>query len=148
MTTTCVGVVLVATHLGEFWPFSIFPMFSRSGRPWRNALVVALDDSDAELVGRTWTLAELPGPIVALEPLGIPQRDFAKLLVEERSWTDQGAQHLRDVLTPALRSHARLLVVDVRGDLDARSELRITARPFAELRADGAVELLTRVNTP
>ena len=25
--------LLVSTHLGEFWPFSIYPMFSRGGHP-------------------------------------------------------------------------------------------------------------------
>lgn len=29
--------LLVAIHLGEFWPFSIYPMFSQTGNPWTGA---------------------------------------------------------------------------------------------------------------
>ena len=30
---------LVATHEGEYWPFSIYPMFSKAGNPWTRAIV-------------------------------------------------------------------------------------------------------------
>ena len=37
--TLIVYALLVATHLGEFWPFSIYPMFSQAGNPWSRAVV-------------------------------------------------------------------------------------------------------------
>jgi hypothetical protein len=36
--------VLVASHEGEFWPFSIYPMFSQAGNPWTRAMVIDVTD--------------------------------------------------------------------------------------------------------
>ena len=41
---------LLPSHEGEFWPFSIYPMFSQAGNPWTRAMVLDVTTTpDAEL---------------------------------------------------------------------------------------------------
>lgn len=64
-----IGVVvanflLIATHGGDFYPFSRFPMFSRAGRPWTVALV------------RSVTPEEAQQPLGAVEESALPGQPF------------------------------------------------------------------------
>ena len=70
---------LVATHRGEFWPFSLYPMFSRAGRPWTRALVRHVPP-ESLLLERSYSLAALPGEPIALDALGIPQNDLSSIV--------------------------------------------------------------------
>lgn len=50
-----VYALLVATHLGEFWPFSIYPMFSQAGTPWTRAVVRELpSQTDPDTLSMDW----------------------------------------------------------------------------------------------
>ena len=40
------STVLVASHKGEFWPFSIYPMFSQAGNSWSRALLIEIEPDD------------------------------------------------------------------------------------------------------
>lgn len=40
-----INILLVSTHRGEFWPFSIFPMFSQAGNPWSRGVVENVRDT-------------------------------------------------------------------------------------------------------
>ena len=71
---------LVATHGGEFWPFSLYPMFSRAGRPWTRALVRRVPPESLLRLQRVYSLAALPGEPLALDAIGIPQNDLSSIV--------------------------------------------------------------------
>ena len=74
LATALAWGVLVAAHEGEFYPFSIFPMFSQAGKPWTRVLV-----QEAEAPPYDWSyrgLDSLNG-LIPLLPLGVPQNDVS-----------------------------------------------------------------------
>jgi hypothetical protein len=128
---------LVASHQGEFWPLSIFPMFSQAGQPWTRALV--RDVSDAPL--DEWTAAEareeLPGAAFGLAAHGVNKLDVSNLVGKTERWTADRVDALRAVLAPGLggRPGRRLLVLRATGSLTGD---RTTTRfePIALVGAD------------
>lgn len=49
--TFLVSGCLLATNLGEFWPFSIYPMFSKAGGAWTRAVVLEVPLQSGALDG-------------------------------------------------------------------------------------------------
>jgi hypothetical protein len=131
------GGVLVATHAGEFWPFSIYPMFSRAGRPWERSLVRRVDRAaDSEI----WAPRELEtviGQPLALAPLDIPQNDMTKLVKLTKHWDEARIGVLRGMFEEPLSRGERLLLYRIRGDLDAEGHGRTLATPFLLMEPDG-----------
>jgi hypothetical protein len=112
------SLLLVGTHLGEFWPMSIYPMFSQAGKPWQRGLVIS---TSAETFHSTqWdtlsTLTELPGSVVALDSYDIPQNDFANFIHKTPVWTLKKQQALHHIFTPVDKEH--LLIYRVVGRLN------------------------------
>lgn len=115
-----VYALLVATHLGEFWPFSIYPMFSSAGNPWTRSLVRELppDATDAQALPWTaTTLDALPGTPYPLVPRGINQNDVANYVSKTETWTPERIQGLRSIFAKRRTLPAPLLVYSVRGEL-------------------------------
>lgn len=140
MIVLALYVVLVATHRGEFWPASIYPMFSRAGRPWTRALVRELDAVPSLAAEDAWqgrTLDELPGRPFALVPRGIGQNDVANFISKTEVWDDARVAGLRSLFAPHLTDRP-LLFYAVRGHLDARAEMRIECTPMLLLTKDRA----------
>lgn len=140
VVVACHGV-LVATHGGEFWPFSSYPMFARAGRPWQRALVRVVDAPllrSAPLAA--YTLEALPGAPLPLSKHGIPQNDLSTLLQRAEAWGD-GELEVLSELFGALPCRAPLLVLRVRGTLEA-GDVREVAAPMAGLTCeDGKVRV-------
>ena len=70
-----VYAVTVATNLGEFWPFSIYPMFSQGGNNWSRSLVREFPEDDStswEVVG----LADVPGAPFSVKNESNSERDI------------------------------------------------------------------------
>jgi hypothetical protein len=124
LALTCVGyAALVATHAGEFWPFSTFSMFARAGRPWQRALVRSVDGRALEGHGnglelRSYTLDELPGSALPLQALDIPQNDLSGLVQRAEAWGQPDLDALAK-LFGALPCRTPLLVLRVTGALAA-----------------------------
>ncbi|NBB87588.1 MAG: hypothetical protein GVY12_15385 [Bacteroidetes bacterium] len=129
--------VLVATHEGEFWPFSIFPMFSQAGGEWSRAVVreVAWDDAptDWEPLLRT----ELPGEPLVLTDYGL-RHDLANFIARTERWDDSRVEGLRRMLAEPLEARS-LLVYRVRGRLADGDNVRIRFIPYAYLAPDTTV---------
>ena len=120
--------VLVATHRGEFWPFSIYPMFSQAGTPWTRALVRQVPDADA-VKWEDRSLDTLPGTPFRTESRGIAQSDLANYVGKTDHWTQQRLRGLRSVLSGQYDFASPLLVFRVRGRLLGDS-VAVTARPM------------------
>lgn len=137
--TLLVYALLVATHRGEFWPFSIYPMFSSAGQPWTRALVreippvTAVDWNDKQKT-------ELPGRVFAMDRVGINQNDLANFISKNEEWSADQIAGLRKYFDDKLEQH-NLMIYKVRGVLTGRDEdsVRVTYIPFILLRSDTTI---------
>lgn len=127
--TLAMYTLLVATHLGEFWPFSIFPMFSQAGNPWTRSLVRQVpEDRPTDRTWKTVSLEELPGEPLRLAEQGINQNDVANFVSKTRAWNEQRLRGLRHLLEVP-RINRTLHVYRVRGRL-GENAVEITAEPL------------------
>ena len=129
-----VGAVLlvwalsVVPHHGEFWPFSIFPMFARTGQPWTNALVIEVDARGlrGEDAWGPWTLSSLPGSVYPVKSAGVSALDLSQMVKLTAEWTEQRITVLRKLFAPALSDGRTLMLVRADGSLGAEVEVALT----------------------
>lgn len=129
--------LLVASHRGEFWPFSIYPMFSQAGHPWTRSLVRELpSQTDPDTL--SWeavSLQNMPGSDYPLVPRGINQNDVANYVSKTEKWTRRRIQGLRSPFTKNRTLSTSLLVFRVRGKLMSDS-VAVTATPVLLISPD------------
>ena len=134
--------VLVATHEGEFWPFSIYPMFSQAGRPWNRALVRELP-ADVPVRWDTLTWATLPGTSYGTQRDGhLDAIDVANYVGKTKVWTQARADALRPLLLSP-DDRRRLVVLRASGRIVEGDSIAVTFVPYVYLDADSA-----RLNPP
>ena len=138
--TVLVYGILVATHRGEFWPFSIYPMFSQAGNPWTRALV---RDVTNDSLKQDWTdkrMDQLPGRQFAMDSVGINQNDLANFISKNKKWSDQQVQGLRKYFQEKLDSQA-LLVFKVRGKFSEEfsDSVAIDYEPYIYFSSDTTI---------
>ncbi len=132
--------LLVATHLGEFWPFSVYPMFSQAGNPWTRAVVREMPtemDPDT-LSWREGSLDALPGSAYPVAPRGINQNDVANYVSKTEEWTEERIDGLRSLFTKNRSLSSPLLVMRVRGEL-AGDSVAVTTTPVMLFTPDSTV---------
>lgn len=130
-----IAALLLATNLGEFWPFGIYPMFSRAGRPFTRSVVRELGPSE-QFASGPFAIDALPGRPFALEPAGIAQNDIATVVAKTKQWTPTRAEALQRLFGAYGRTR-RLLVLSAHGRL-SDDGVQLELRPLAELSAAGA----------
>lgn len=120
-----VFVLLVATHDGEFWPFSIFPMFSKAGQPWQRIVIRKVEAAPSN---DYYALDELPGFPIALDAYGVEAIDVADFVRHTTHWTPQRLQALSHLLQSRPSSQQWLVMrVDGQKTIDG---IRIQAVPL------------------
>jgi len=125
---------LVTTHAGEFWPFSVYPMFSRAGQPWQRVLVRELAPADT-LRWRAPIHGEgLPGKPFALKPAGIRFYDLTELVGKTTDWDASRRRALR-ILFRDVPDTRPLLLLRARGMLEG-DRVRVVYAPFALLSGE------------
>lgn len=128
-----VYALTVATHLGEFWPFSIYPMFSQAGNPWSRSLVreVAPDDS---ISWQAVPLDALPGEPYGVSSGGVDAIDLANFVSKTKEWdTDRVAALKLMLLADPPRTPLDLLVFRVRATLTESDSVAILATPYVRV---------------
>ena len=133
LVTTFVYALLVATHLGEFWPFSIYPMFSNAGRSWSRAVVREIAP-DAVLPWRPVSIDSLPGRALPLAPRRLSAIDLANFVAETDVWDDARVSNVRSMFKGHLQSRG-LAIYRVRGQL-AGSDVMVTFVPVIVITED------------
>ncbi|MDX1430588.1 MAG: hypothetical protein R3282_09880, partial [Rhodothermales bacterium] len=118
--TLLLYLVLVGTHLGEFWPFSIYPMFSQAGQPWQRAVV--RDVTDEPLEWRSVAVGDLPGRAYPLKAAGVDAIDLANFVSKTTAWNERRVGGLRSMLQADRLGDRTLMVYRVRGYLDPASD--------------------------
>lgn len=98
LLTALAYVIIVASHRGEFWPFSTFSMFSGAGRPWTRALVRQVDEPIARApVVAPYSLQALPGrPFTVPAPM---QNDLSSLVQRADRWTPEERRAIERALS-------------------------------------------------
>jgi hypothetical protein len=128
--TLAVYVALTATHLGEFWPFSIYPMFSIAGGPWTRAIVRDLSDVEPQDRWRASGFRDLPGRPVVLPDLGVDQIDFSNYMSKSVDWDADRLRGLRSMFTEQHLAGRTWMVYKVSGRMVDGDEVDVTATPF------------------
>src|SRR5690554_5772168 len=96
-----VYLLLVGTHLGEFWPFSIYPMFSQAGNPWNRAMARDITELSPKLYDQIWdqqNVNQLPGDPFVMRQHGVDQIDYSNFVSKTTLWSDKRIEALRNVL--------------------------------------------------
>lgn len=135
--TLLVYALLVATHAGEFWPFSIYPMFSQAGNPWSRAVVRDVAGVDAvpwDAVSRD----ALPGAAFPLTEYGIDPIDLANFVSKTTTWDAARVNGLRTMFYDHVRSRD-LLVLRANGRLAGSDSVAVEFVPYVLLQADTTV---------
>ena len=125
-----INAVLVATHKGEFWPFSIYPMFSKAGKPWTRALIRDVTDVPDSLIWRSYNYPELPGQPATTLDLGIDNIDYSNFVCKTKNWTKERTNALRYMIGEKQIEGKKLLAMKVSGQLNGISGVSTVALPF------------------
>ncbi|HYW36442.1 MAG TPA: hypothetical protein VE868_13620 [Balneolaceae bacterium] len=127
---------LVATHKGEFWPFSIYPMFSRAGHPWSHAIVQNVNMNWKEIGWHDRTKNDLPGKTFALNKIGIDQTDLYSYIDKDNHWNRRQIRGLRVFFRGELKHH-NFLLYEVNGKLRDKSDsLSVKYVPYIFISKD------------
>ncbi len=127
-------MALVATHTGEFWPMSVFPMFSQAGQPWTRAVVRELDAAEPVQWDTLQALAELPGHPFPLNTTPVDPVDLINFVTRPDPWDPRRRRTLQHLFGPALKGR-RLLILQVRGEPTAAG-MQLHYIPLLVLTAD------------
>ena len=137
--TFLVYALLVATHLGEFWPFSIFPMFSQAGNPWSRAIVRDVSDT-ANLDAISWDIVEdgqLPGKPVALTSHGVDPIDLANFVSKTQKWDEKRLNGLRNMFRADELGAQQLLIFKAGGKMNTEDVIILHFEPYVLLNSEG-----------
>lgn len=145
LVTLLVYLILVASHEGEFWPFSIYPMFSQAGNPWTRAMVLDVTEQPDSLQWQVTPASELQVTPVSLREVGVDQIDFSNFVSKTVNWTHERKQALRIMFGNENLEGSAWMVTKVQGELSGENSVSITATPFLKLTADS---VYTNPNLP
>lgn len=128
--------ILVATHKGEFWPFSIYPMFSQAGNPWTRAIVSNVTSTPDSLVWKTTDLEHVQGSKVALRTVGVDQIDFSNYISKTKQWDTNRKNALIRMFGSSNLGDARWVISKVRGHLTEQDSVIVEVVPFLLVKRD------------
>lgn len=130
-----VNVFLVSTHAGEFWPFSVYPMFSQAGNPWTRAMITEIADEDS-LSWETTNFEALNGAPVSVKSLGVDQIDYSNFVSKTKEWTPKRLQALRFMIGEDHIRDRNLIILKVNGRLTESDSIAIQYTPQFFFTAD------------
>lgn len=134
--TLIIYALLVAPHEGEFWPLSIYPMFSQAGNPWTRAMVLDVTSTPDADLWEPQLLQNRESDVVPVGSYGVDQIDFSNFVVKTQNWTDSRRNALIEMFSSSSISQERWMVSKVRGELIGRDSVAIEITPFIMLTAD------------
>ncbi len=139
--TTLLGVLIVyaltvAINLGEFWPFSIYPMFSQAGNPWSRAIIREVQPEDS-LSWNALPLADVPGQSYGVRNGGVDPIDLANFVSKTAIWNqDRVAALSLMLLADPPKEPLRLMVYRVQARLTEQDSIAMTAMPYVVVGTD------------
>ena len=131
-----VYALLVAPHEGEFWPFSIYPMFSQAGNPWTRAMVLDVTTKPDAKLWEKQSLVSRDSDVVPVLDYGVDQIDFSNFVIKTQNWTPSRREALKEMFGASSISDERWMVSKVRGELIGRDSVSIEITSFIMLTPD------------
>ncbi len=138
--TLLIYTVLVASHEGEFWPFSIYPMFSQAGNPWTRAMVIDVTDRDANEMWEVHALDDRTADVVSVGYYNVDQIDFSNFVSKTENWTGSRRNALIGMFGSNVIGDRQWMVSKVKGELIGADSIAIRIIPFIKI-SSGATEL-------
>lgn len=126
---------LVGANLGEFWPASIYPMFSQGGNPWSRSVVRDVTDADS-LSWNGLSIAGLPGDPYPLLDYGVDPIDLSNFLSKSERWDENRVAGLRKMFAAHTLEDRRILVMRVNGRITADDSVTVEFVPYALLSSE------------
>lgn len=130
-------LLLVASHEGEFWPFSIYPMFSQAGNPWTRALVMDVSDLPDEQIWQIRVLEELSIDVIPVGRYGVDQIDFANFISKTEQWTPSRREALLTMFGVEAVRGRRWMAASVHGEMDEHGMVVISIYPLLLITEEG-----------
>jgi hypothetical protein len=134
---TLVFALLVAPHEGEFWPFSIYPMFSQAGNPWTRAMVLDVTDYPETEIWQSYDLGNYPGRVISVREYGVDQIDFSNFVSKTEHWTPERREAMRTMFGFYNLTGKLWLVTKVRGELHGDDSVKVEVQPWLLLSQYG-----------
>lgn len=128
--------LLVASHEGEFWPFSIYPMFSQAGNPWTRAIVLDVTDLDAEEIWNSYSLENRTAGVVPVKSYRVDQIDFSNFVSKTQNWTDSRRAALIQMFGANQIGDRQWMVSKASGELVGADSVAIRITPFIKLTSN------------
>lgn len=138
IATFLIYAVLVSTHLGEFWPFSIYPMFSQAGNPWKRAIVRDVTNIEQDSLWKNFNHQNLVGNPLPLDKLNINTNDIANYLSKTEVWTPGKINGVRKLFSEELDSR-NILLLQAKGSLNRQDSVIVEFIPFIFLTQDTTI---------
>lgn len=135
-----VFAALVATHEGEFWPFSIYPMFSQAGNPWTRAMVLDVTDIPDDEIWQQRPLSEKRGDPLPVRSVGVDQIDYSNFISKTDNWTQSRREALLEMFGRENIGNSRWMAVKVRGEPVGDDSVAVTVKPWLLMTRDGVEE--------
>jgi hypothetical protein len=130
---------LVATHEGEFWPFSIYPMFSQAGNPWTRAMVIDVTHTDEELIWQVQHPGNLYGVPVPVRRYGVDQIDYSNFMSKTESWTEERMDALLTMFGPHNLEGKMWMAAKVHGRMIGTDSVAVEVVPWLLMHEDGVL---------
>jgi len=130
------NILLVATHEGEFWPFSIYPMFSQAGIPWSRGVVENVQDTSRADLWETKSIKKIDHRILPLQDYGIHEIDYANYISKTKNWDEEKVQGLRSSFQIGHHPGQMWMATRVTGHIDDQNNVIIMAIPMFLFTAD------------
>lgn len=128
--TVLIYAVLVAPHEGEFWPFSIYPMFSQAGNPWTRAMVVDVTHKPEADIWERYPLYELESNVVPVLDYGVDQIDFSNFVSKTEHWSERRRNALINMFGRQAIGSKRWMISKVRGEMVGSDSVSVEIIPF------------------
>lgn len=132
--------ILLSTHLGEFWPFSIYPMFSQAGKVWERSLVRDVSVTPEQQIWETvHSVGNLQGTSFAMNEVNINQNDVANFSQKAGTWSERKIRGMRHLFRTELNQRD-LLLMKVTGRLTAdKDSVIMNYTPFMLMKSDTTI---------
>lgn len=128
--------ILVAPHEGEFWPFSIYPMFSQAGNPWTRAMVLDVTHLDEDEIWETRSLENMRGNPVPVGNYGVDQIDYSNFMSKTENWTEPRRMALIRMFGAENIGSRQWMASKVHGKMVDEDSVAVEIQPFLMFTAD------------
>ena len=131
------STILVASHKGEFWPFSIYPMFSQAGNTWDRALLIEATPDDSTNIWADRPMDSIDQTrILSVKKLGVDQIDYSNFISKTESWTPSRIAALQKLFPESVLKGKKVMATKATGTLADGDSVSVVLTPLFLIHSD------------